>query len=221
MHVEVMVRVTENLVDRMLGYRGLIQDQFPRDNLAQHVIVLHTGKIKGHDQIGRGFTLDLLPFYLRERDPEFFLADPHLAAFAVLGRGDEQQRAVAFAESLQVIGGAGGTLMEGRLESAKTLANLWLSESTIERLVKEAEMLREELMMPQWERLYEETREEYEKGRGDLLLVLLRDAFGDRPDLPGVARELARWPDSSMAVHAITNATTLADVLGSRAPGNR
>jgi hypothetical protein len=64
--------------------------------------------------------------------------------------------------------------------------------------------------------LHQEGREE---GRVELLSDLLRDRFGDHPNIPAVAHRLATGPNATTAVHAISTAATLEDLLTAQ-PGS-
>jgi hypothetical protein len=57
-----------------------------------------------------------------------------------------------------------------------------------------------------------------EQGAVRLLTALLHDRFGFHSAIPVLARRLNRWPDSLAAVHAITSATSLDDLLNAQPP---
>jgi hypothetical protein len=228
MHVEYMRDSSSDLVARMLIYRGFIRRKYPGEWLGQHVIVLGDGWVKGYDDPTQGFTLDLHVMYLRQMDPEVFLAEPALAALAVLSRGDAQARAQAYAASLRAIQDAGGPHRAERLELAAMLAPIRLDLDTIERVTEEAGMSIEELAefyseakfaQRQRQQARDEGREEgrdegLDQGRVETLAALLHDRFGEHPDLLTAARNLAGWPDKSAAIRVITGASTVEDLLG-------
>ena len=51
-----------------------------------------------------------------------------------------------------------------------------------------------------------------------LLTALLRDRFGDQPEIAEITERLVHWPDPADAVHAITRAQSLAALLAESAP---
>jgi predicted transposase YdaD len=226
--VEYMRTGEKDLVARMLIYRGLILRTDPRCRLSQYVLVLGAGRVRGYDDYaGSGFALDLNVIYLRELDPSVFLDGPGLAPLAVLGQGSADERAKAFATAVALIREHGGAQARDLLEFANLLATITLDSSTIERIVEEADMM----TLEEKSRALEEIAEEFgetpymrsirqrerqegreagrEAGREELLTALLRERFGDHPQLAATAHRLAAWPDATTAIHAISVAGSL------------
>lgn len=52
-----------------------------------------------------------------------------------------------------------------------------------------------------------------------LLTALLLDRFGEQPEIAAVTERLVHWPDPAAAVHAITRAESLAELLTLPPPG--
>jgi hypothetical protein len=203
----------------MLVYRGLILREHPSQRLTQYVIVLGDGRVRSHPDL-RDLEARLTVIYLRDLDPATLLSHPGLVPLAVLGHATPEQRVQVFTDSVRLIRHHGGPRLPENLEFAGLLASIRLDPTTIERIIEEAGMTAEsiaEFFRPTKtaQLLLNEGREE---GRTGVLVYLLRDRFGDHPDLTAVAHQLATWPDASTAVRAITDATTFADVLGTPPP---
>jgi hypothetical protein len=218
-HVEYMRTTASDLVARMLVYRGLILNKYPDHRVTQYVLVLGGGQIKGHDDLsGLGFALDLRIIYARDVDPSVFLNGPDLAALAVLGRGTTYERAKAYSTAITLIREHAGPDTAGLLEFAGLMAAITLDSSIVRQIVEEAAMTREEANLT-LERLTEEfgetalvrsAREEsHTSARTEVLAAMLRERFGDEPDVAAVAERLASWADTAAAVHAISTAETL------------
>jgi hypothetical protein len=240
-HMEYMRATTTELVARMLIYRGLIMRAYPGFRLVQGVLVLGAGRVAGFDDLaGSGFALDLRVVYMRTMDPGRFLGVPSLAPLAVLGRGSVRERAGVFAAAVRVIREQGGSRVQELMQFADRLATITLDRSTIEAIVKEAGMSLESL--ESIERDFGPTeyvrglrREAHSEGRSEgrdegrnegrnegreqarveLLTALLRERFGDRADVSALARRLAGWPEVATAVHAVSAASSLDDLLDS------
>jgi hypothetical protein len=238
-HIEYMDRISHDrsktdLVTRMLGYRYVIMRDYPDDELSQHILVLGGGRIRGHDQLQRrGFALDLQITYLPKVEPERLLAEPGLAPLASLARGTRAQRAEAFAQAIAICRAGGGELAADLIEFSTTLATKNLNPNTIKTILKEATVPVKSMAevvdivrdTPIGETLQEEGRaqgraegrdqgraEGREAERENLLIALLKDRFGELPELQAAAHRLAGWPDPVRAFHAITAARTITDL---------
>jgi hypothetical protein len=216
-HVEYTLRASADLVPRMMIYRGLIQRTYPKDHVSQHVLVLGDGWVRGHDDPDRyGFSLDLNIVYLRELAAGRFLDDPEFALFAALGRGGSKARAEAFAAAIRLIKEHGTDQVGKLLEFATVLATIRLDATTIKGIIEEAGVTVESDIM---EEIFRDTglaRGLLRKGREELLVALLRERFGDHPDIPAITHSLAKWPDATSVAHAISTAATLDDLLTQR-----
>lgn len=235
-HFEFERHASWRLVPRMLAYRGLIMEKHRDRHLDQYVVVLGTGRVHGHDDLqSNGFALDLRITYLRDEDPRRFLTHPVLAPLAVLGRGGPAARAAALTEALTLIGRQGGDLASDLLEASGVMATIHLDRSTIDAAVKETGMSIEsiasfyegtELGRELVRRGHAEGREEgrqegrqeglrsgREQGAARMLAVILRERFGDRPEIELLSRRLAST-DAAQALHAIEHASSLEELLG-------
>jgi hypothetical protein len=234
-HVEYARTGTPDLAARMLVYRGLIVREHPSQRLTQYVIVLGDGRVRSHPDL-RDLESHLTVIYLRDLDPATLLSHPGLVPLAVLGHATPEQRVQVFTDSVGLIRSHGGPRLPENLEFAGLLASIRLDPTTIERIIEEAGMTAEsiaEFFRPTKtaQLLLNEGREEGREegltagreegltaGRTGVLAYLLRDRFGDHPDLTAVAHQLATWPDASTAVRAITDASSFADVLATPPP---
>ena len=218
----------DEMVARMLGYRGVIQRRHRKEVLSQYLIVLGGGRVVEFlDPVLSWFWGRLGVVFIRDLDPEVFLGSPSLAPLAVLGRGSTQARRQAFARALALIRDEGGE-RAGELKTfAATLAGITLDQKTINRIVKEEEMTPEEYVNKMlWNGTYGEwVRESFRemgeaKGKAEgkaegqelMLSALLEDRFGPDPEVPAVAHRLAGALDPAAAVHAVTTAAALADL---------
>lgn len=236
MHVEYETSPKEDLIRRMLEYRSRIMRQHPDSRLTQYVLVLGDGRVPGYEeQKALGFTLDLQVIYLRLCDPAEFLANPALAPFAVLARGDRQQRENALGAAIRLLRNSGHPQSQTQLQITEALARIRLDPETIERVKKENGMSIEPLVDFYREtevghRLEELGRQQgleqgleqglaqgREEGREQLLLALLRSRFGDTPDLRAAAHRLAGW-DREAAVTAVTTVSVPSTLLNAEPP---
>lgn len=237
-HVEYMRSGAADLVARMLVYRGLIMRTYPGQHLNQHVIVLGDGKVSGHQDFpGQGFMLELGLAYLRDLDPDLFLAGASLAPLATLCRGGPGQRARTFAQVLRVIDKDGGDRVAELLEFATVLATIRLDSNTIDTIIREAVMTVESLVeffrdtemgkKAIQEGLRRGLEEGHHRGleegrdqtRAEIFEALLHERFADDPRIPALVEKLGGWPDLTAAVHAISSASSLDELMARAAPG--
>jgi predicted transposase YdaD len=124
---------------------------------------------------------------------------------------------------------------------AIALAGVTLDPVTMNRIVEEAEMTVDEYVAKTlWhgsygeklrqqlrERALQEGRQEGRlegrqegaaQGRERLLVVLMHERFGPHPDAPAIARQLTAHLDDVEAVHAVSSAVDLADLVASALP---
>jgi hypothetical protein len=225
-HVEFERQLSaEEMVARMMGYRGVIQRRHRQEVLEQYLIVLGGGRVVEFiDPVLSWFWRRLGVVFLRDLDPELFLHGPSLAPLAVLGRGSSRVRARAFGRALAVIRDEGGERAAELRTFAITLAGITLDPATINRIVKEAEMTPNEYVAKLlWHGSYGDALREHARqegrqegaaeGRVRLLVALMQDRFGPQADAPAVAERLVRRLDDAEAVHAVTTATDLADLV--------
>lgn len=220
MHVEYMRSPPADLAVRMIGYRASIMRSHPGMQVSQHAIVLGEGRVRSADDPENGFTLGLHTIYLRDCDPLPLLSVPGLAPLAVLARGDRSIRARSLVAAVSVIQAQteAGPQQAQLLEAAAVLATIRLDGHTIDQIRRESGLSVESIAD-----FYSETevgRELVNRGieqglerSGQMLATLLRDRFGDRPEIPEIVGRLARWPDPASAVHAVTRARSLSDLL--------
>ncbi len=193
LHVEYETSPRKSLVTRMYNYRGRIMVLYPQAQLAQYVIVLGDGRVRGHDRPSSGFTLDLNVVHLRERNSSDYLTDPVLAPLAALTRGSAAEREQAFAAALRLIRDSGHPMTGDLLLTAETLARIRLDDNTIDRI-------REENIM-----VLQITVDRYRNNavgaylervaREEMLLARLQERFGDRTELDALAKKLAERPN--------------------------
>jgi hypothetical protein len=210
MHVEYETAPGKDLVTRMFNYRARIMSLYPKAHLTQYIIVLGNGRVRGYDDLRNGFTLDLRIIYLRDCDPAEFLKDPVLAPLAVLARGRRARRERSFSAALALIRDSGHPQSGELLQAAETLALIRLDAATIDRIRKENGMSIQPLV--DHYRDTEVGQHLRRLGREEMLLAALRSQFGDRPEIPDVAKRLAGWPDIA-AFQAINAATDPAALL--------
>jgi hypothetical protein len=216
MHVEYVRKGSDELVPRMLIYRGLILRDHPKHVVSQHVIVLGEGRVQGHDDFAKhGFTMDLHVLYLRDADPQRFLGHPNFAPLAVLPVGDPQEQIRSAKELIDVLRRDGGDRTAELLEFAWVLARITIGQEIMGKIAEEDGMSLEAMRI-----IFRETAlatelraEGRDEGREQLLEALLHDRFGAQPELVAVAQNLARWADVAAAIHAVTAANSFEDVL--------
>jgi hypothetical protein len=223
MHVEYMRSPSPDLAVRMIGYRSQIMRYHPDMRVSQHAIVLGEGKVRSADDPDNGFTLGLRTIYLRDCDPALFLDIPGLAPLAVLAQGSRESRAYALARAVNLIQTRSGPLQAQLLEAAAVLATIRLDGPTIDVIRRESGMSVESIAD-----FYSETevgRELLNRGleqglerSGQLLSALLRDRFGEQPEITEITARLIHWPDPASAIHAVTRAETLAELLHQSPP---
>jgi hypothetical protein len=225
MHVEYMRTPPADLAVRMIGYRASIMRAHPGLQVSQHAIVLGEGRVRSADDPENGFTLGLQTIYLRECDPEPLLSVPGLAPLAVLARGDRPTRARLLVSAVNVIQAQteSGPQQAQLLEAAAVLATIRLDGLTIDQIRRESGLSVESIAD-----FYSETevgRELVNRGieqgierSGQMLATLLRDRFGERPEIAEIVNRLARWPDPASAVHAVTRAGSLLELLAQDPP---
>lgn len=225
-HVEYEPAPTPVMPLRMFGYRWALMNKYEKDVLVQHVVVLHRAGFKAHrDPVVRQFWPSVRVVNLQELNPGLLLSDVSLAPLASLGRGSPDERAANFGEAIRIIRARGGARVGELLQYAMVLARITLSTSIIERIVEEESMdetvafAAGQVMLETRpgralkRAIREEGREEGQaETRQQLLAVLLRDRFGDHAEISAIARELAGWPDTAKAVHAITTAMGLREL---------
>lgn len=232
MHVEYETSPGSDLVPRMYDYRGRIMRRYPGRRLTQHVIVLGDGRVKGHDDLAtHGFALDLNVVYLRDHEPAECLADSFLALFAALSRGSCQVRERSFGAAMQLLLDSDHPMAWAWLMAAKSVAEIRLERSTIDRIGREnvmavhpyVERFREE---PWAQELIKQGREQgreqgWEQGQADgvmqggerVLLAIIRTRFGYASEAEAIARMLSGWDDADAAVAAINAASDPATLL--------
>jgi hypothetical protein len=218
MHVEYIRSPAPDMAVRMIGYRAQIMRYHPNMRVSQHAIVLGEGRVRSCDDPENGFQLGLRTIYLRECDPALFLGVPGLAPLAVLAQGSREIRAQSLASAVNVIQSAPGPQQGQLLEAAAVLATIRLDGPTIDQIRRESGMSVESIAD-----FYSETevgRELLNRGleqglerSSQLLTALLGEKFGEQPELAAVAERLVHWPDPAAAVHAITRAESLAELL--------
>jgi hypothetical protein len=223
MHVEYMRSPSPDLAVRMIGYRSQIMRYHPNMRISQHAIVLGEGRVRSVDDLDNGFTLGLRTTYLRECDPALFLSVPGLAPLAVLAQGDRETRARALVRAVSLIQTQSGPHQAQLLEVAAVLATIRLDGPTIDLIRRESGMSVESIAD-----FYSETevgRELLNRGieqglqrSGQLLAALLRDRFGEQPEIVEITERLVHWPDPAAAVRAVTRAATLTELLDQTPP---
>jgi hypothetical protein len=181
--------------------------------------------VRSADDPENGFTLGLRTIYLRECDPAPLLQVPGLAPLAVLAEGDRQARARSLVAAVNVIqtGTESGPAQAQLLEAAAVLATIRLDGLTIDQIRRESGLSVESIAD-----FYSETevgRELVNRGiaqgierSSQMLAALLIDRFGDQPEIEQIVGQLVRWPDPAAAVHAVTRAQTLAELLTASPP---
>ena len=178
------------------------------------MIVLRDRPITGHDDLaGNGFELELQVVHLRDLDPEMLLADIRLAPLAVLGQGSRADRTKVLGQALRLIEAAGDSTVPERVKLTLTLATIRLDRPTIQRTLEEermAQSIGEEIL----DEVYgKPAREEgLQTGRIGLLTTLLRERFGDRPQVDEAGRRLAELSDAQ-AVRAVNAAADLDELI--------
>jgi hypothetical protein len=142
-HVEYERRLSANeMVARMVGYRGVIQRRHQGEVLTQYLVVLRGGRVRGFiDPVLSWFWRRLGVIFLRDLDPEVLFSIPDLVPLAVLARGTPEELLLRSLAMIRKRGdGRGGELHA----SAITLAELKLSKDAITRVLEEVEMTPEE-----------------------------------------------------------------------------
>jgi hypothetical protein len=226
LHVEYQTTAGRGLALRMLGYRAAIMDAHAGEALTQKVVVLGDGTLDSIDH--EGFRLGCGVVHLRDLPPADLLTRSSLAPLAVLARGTQHQRAQALGAAVRLIRDSAGPRARELLEVATTLATIRLSPSTIGRIRQEAGMTVESIAD-----FYEETdfgqeirqrgrqagrqegrQEGREEGREEGLAVMLRERFGDHPDVPRLTAALAARPDLAAVYRQILAAATIEELAG-------
>jgi len=219
MHVEYARRASDELVPRMLLYRGLIMQQFPKHHLSQHIVVLGEGTVTGFDNYEQNdFAVNLDVLYLRDADPDQFMDDVNFAPLALLRRIDPAEKVKVAARVIEMIRERGGKRLAQLLEFIAVLAVIASDRAVVEKIIEETEMTVESIA-----EFYRDTsvgqqlcQEGKEKGREEereaLLAALITERFGPSPQAAALAHRLARLPDGAHAVHLITTATSLGDL---------
>jgi hypothetical protein len=223
LHVEYETSPRPGLIVRMFNYRARIMTLYPRARLSQHVIVLGSGRVRGHDDVKNGFILDVQVVYLRERDPAEFLHDPVMAPLAVLARGPRRRRERSFAAALRLIRDSAHPRTGDLLQIAETLALIRLDAITIRRIRKENGMsiqpivdhYRDTEVGQHLQRLGRQEGRQEEKA--SMLFALLHARFGDQPETAAIVRRLSGWTDSA-AVEAILSAPNLSTLITAEPP---
>jgi hypothetical protein len=216
-HVEFERQLSaEEMVARMVGYRGVIQRRHRREVLTQYLLVLGGGRVREFiDPVLSWFWRRLGVLFLRDLDPESLLDGPALAPLAVLAHGSSRVRSEALGRALALIRERGGERAEELRTCAVTLAGLTLDPTTIERTIEEVTMEMEEYVAKilrqggaeDWLRRLSEAR-----GREGLLIALMEERFGRHPETATLAKRLAAECDDAAAARAVTAATDLADL---------
>lgn len=227
LHAEYIRSPESDMAVRMLGYRAQIMRVHPNMRVSQYAIVLGEGRIRSCDDPGNGFALGLNTIYLRECEPAMFLANPGLAPLAVLAKGSQETRAQSLASAVDLIQSQPGPQQSQLLEAAAVLATIRLDGITIDEIRRESGMTVEsiadfysetEVGQELVNRGLEQGREQGLERSSKMLAALLRDRFGDQPEIPQVTEQLAHWPDPAAAVHAVIRAETLAELLNQTPP---
>jgi hypothetical protein len=223
MHVEYMRSASPDLGVRMIGYRSQIMRYHPNMRISQHAIILGDGRVRSVDDPANGFTLGLRTIYLRECDPALFLGVPGLAPLAVLAQGDRESRARALFRAVSVIQAQPGPRQAQLLEAAAVLATIRLDGPTIDLIRRESGMSVESIAD-----FYSETevgRELLNRGieqglerSGQLLAALLRERFGEQPEIAEVTQRLVHWPDPAAAIQAVNRAGSVSELLALSPP---
>ena len=221
-HVEYAYRGDKTIVPQMLWYRCLIMRKFGQDVLDQYVVVLGSGKVRGHDDFeGKGFALKLGLVYLRERDPKWFMDRPSMVPLAVLGRGDRRERERAYADAIRVIRKKGGERTEELLDCIGVLAQITLDREGVRKMIGSEELIagvvdfyHDTALGRTFEGIGRERG--LEEGRAEVLTELLTDRFGPDPSVDEISRRLARWP--SGAFRAAMAAQELGELVGIEPP---
>jgi hypothetical protein len=146
MHVEYARRASDDLVGRMLLYRGPIMQQFPKHHVSQHIVVLGEGTVSGYDDYrANDFAVNLQVLYLRDADPDTFLGDVNFAPQAMLrGAGPAESVKVA-ARVIDVVRERRGERLEQLLEFIAVLAVIASDPAVVEKIIEETEMTVEAL----------------------------------------------------------------------------
>jgi len=217
-HVEYIRSPAPDMAVRMIGYRAQIMRYHPNLQVSQYAIVLGEGRVRSADDPENGFQLGLRTIYLRECDPELFLTVPGLAPLAVLARGDQATRARSLASAVNLIQSQPGPQQSQLLEAAAVLATIRLDGPTIDVIRRESGMSVESIAD-----FYSETevgRELLNRGleqglelSAQMIAALLRDRFGDQPQIAEITDRLVHGPDPASAARAITRAETLSELL--------
>jgi hypothetical protein len=215
LHAEYVTHPDSKVFGHMITYRGLITEEFPATSIRQYAIVLGRGKLPTFDQPENGFSLGLRVIYLSDVDPEVFLARPGLAALAELAQGDQETRARSALRAIKLIRTLPPHRQAKIFEGMINLAVLVLQPSIIDRIRKEIGMTVESVaaFYNQTEVGQELVRQGLEKGREegheDTYRVLLRARFGDDPQIPLIAKRLARFSDAEAVINALDRAEAL------------
>ena len=225
-HVEYMRTPPADLAVRMIGYRASIMRSHPGMHISQYVIVLGEGRVRSADDPENGFTLGLRTIYLRECDPAPLLSVPGLAPLAVLAMGDRQGRARSLVAAVNVIqaGTEAGPGQAQLLEAAAVLATIRLDGLTIDQIRRESGLSVESIAD-----FYSETEvgrelvnrgieQGIERSSQMLLGILLSEHFGEQPEIAQIVERLVGWSDLSAAVHAVTHARSLDELLTATPP---
>jgi predicted transposase YdaD len=226
--VEFVRTPSTDMALRMLEYYARITRAYPGYALTQHVLVLAQGTTPPRFASPEA-TLTFHVTYLRDEDPEDYLAVPSLAPLAVLTRAcDQQERIKLLQRALDVVTGLSDpAYRRDQIDVTMTLAGIYLDPTTINTTAQEAGMpftLDEDtvagrIIAAQAEargRVEGEARGRVEgeargeaRGRAEMLAALLRHTHGDDPRIPALAERLAHLPQREQATEAALTAATL------------
>jgi hypothetical protein len=214
-------RVPPDLAPTMARYRAALRQAQPTDDLEQYVVVVGDGTIRRHDDpvhTGREFDLQLL--YLKDLEPDWFLLSP---AFTRLSRSKSAPTVSQILESV-----------EARLQPVPGSPVPSEDGDIPERLVSLFFAGRfgppPDLEYPVWGSdwaaalttalalyaitQFEEVRRRIGRREGiaDVLGDVLRERFGEHPNISPLAYQLAGSSDLDAVVQIITAATDLRDL---------
>lgn len=219
--VHFVYRVPADLVPMMARYRAALLQAHPTDDLEQYVVVLGDGNLRRHnDPVHTGREFDLQLLYLKDLEPDWFLLSP---AFTRLSRSRCAPTVSQILESvgarLQLVSGT-----PARHEDAEVSARL-VSLFVAGRFGPPPD-LGSPTWGPDWAAAlttalalyaitqFEEVRRRIGRREGiaDVLGDVLRERFGEHPNISPLAYQLAGSADLDAVVQIITAATDLHDL---------
>jgi len=217
-HVEFLKDPSADIDLRMVEYWARIRRREGRAlPLRQFVLVLADG-ITVPDRCAEPEAPGLVwtVVYATDLDPVALLAGPATAALAALARGSDAQRAGVLDAAARRIAREDPDRAAELLQAAATLGSIVLPRSTINETLRGTDMPILIRDTPLGRSLFEEGRQEgRHEGRQaavlDLTVLLLRQRFGEHPDLEAAATRLAALADEERLA-VIAAAASLEDL---------